>query len=142
MKKKAFAKAIEDFSKVLEAQPDDTNTLFQRGTAFEKLECVDEVCGNMWQLRLTSLVVKRFMSTAMQAIADFTAVLSLDSTHVSAAYARAACHNRKVLTALPRPHLLSQLICLVVWLSGCRATSRKPLRITTLRSQTMRWPRR
>jgi hypothetical protein len=35
----------------------------------------------------------------LQAITDFTRVLSAEPTHVNAAYARAACYNRKVIDA-------------------------------------------
>ena len=46
-------------------------SLYNRGMAFEKLNCINE------------------------AIDDYSRVLELDPSHVNAAYARAACHNRK-----------------------------------------------
>ena len=64
-----YETAVEDYTRVLAVDPENTDALFQRGTAHEKRGAIDA------------------------AVADFTAVIGLDSMHAKALYARGACYN-------------------------------------------------
>jgi Flp pilus assembly protein TadD len=46
MKKKLYAKAIEDFTLVVAGNPDDAGSLYQRGMAYDKLGQTNEAIGD------------------------------------------------------------------------------------------------
>ena len=62
---------MQDFNRVLQLQPSNTDALYYRGNAFERQGLLDS------------------------AITDYSAVLAVDPNHVSASYSRACCRNRK-----------------------------------------------
>lgn len=63
--------ALHDYNTILEMEPKLTDALFYRGKEYERVGRIDD------------------------AIADFSAVLDIDSSHVKAMYARGACRNLK-----------------------------------------------